>query len=274
MITWVFWESHVTELCEKWICCRNDYVYTRFEEFRICSGEVLFTNEHKAVFLKNKAKTYIDINGLEIFKYFSKKNKTKFKRKPRTEIETITTETIKIISAKKDKNIKGNHMSKIEKYTYMISDIYDSMQNTGEKLTDKAIKLQNLILELDYQNNLLLKSKILEEIDAVLNDGLNIVWNMVSKQNRNNKKITINKQKDISGHLRELLKIVNEKKALLTLIAQKMESLITTIKNKIDVFNEKLYKANKINKAELQSIESILTKFLNWIIKNFKEIIV
>ena len=156
----------------------------------------------------------------------------------------------------------------------MISNIYDSLQNTKEKLTDKAIKLQNLILELDYQNNLLLKIEILEKIDVVLNDGLNIVWNMVSKQNRNNKKITINKQNDISGYLRELLKIVNEKKALLTLIAQKMESLITTIKNKIDVFNEKLYKANKINKAELQSIESILTKFLNWIIKNFKEIIV
>ena len=156
----------------------------------------------------------------------------------------------------------------------MISNIYDSLQNTKEKLTDKAIKLQNLILELDYQNNLLLKTEILEKIDVVLNDGLNIVWNMVFKQNRNNKKITINKQNDISGYLRELLKIVNEKKALLTLIAQKMESLITTIKNKIDVFNEKLYKANKINKAELQSIESILTKFLNWIIKNFKEIIV
>ena len=156
----------------------------------------------------------------------------------------------------------------------MISNIYDSLQNTKEKLTDKAIKLQNLILELDYQNNLLLEIEILEKIDVVLNDGLNIVWNMVSKQNRNNKKITINKQNDISGYLRELLKIVNEKKALLTLIAQKMESLITTIKNKIDVFNEKLYKANKINKAELQSIESILTKFLNWIIKNFKEIIV
>ena len=201
MITWVFWKSHVTELCEKWICCRNNYAYTRFEEFHTCSGEVLFTNEHKAVFSKNIAKNYIDINDLKIFKDFSKENKTKFKRKPRTEIETITTETIKIISAKKDKNIKGNHMSKIEKYTYMISDIYDSMQNTGEKLTDKAIKLQNLILGLDYQNNLLLKSKILEKIDAVLNDGLNIVWNMVSKQNRNNKKITINKQKDISGHL-------------------------------------------------------------------------
>ena len=165
-------------------------------------------------------------------------------------------------------------MSKIEKYTYMISGIYDSLQNTKEKLTNKSIKLQNVTSELKYQNTLLLKNEILEKIDGVLSDGLNIVWNMVCKQNRNNKKITINKQKYISGYLRELLIIVNEKKALLTLIVQKMESLITTIKNTIDKFNEKLHKSNKINKAELQSIESIRAKFSNRRIKNFKEIIV
>ena len=51
--TWIFWKSHVTELCEKWICCRKIYAYTRFEEFRSCSGEVLFTNKHKTVFSKN-----------------------------------------------------------------------------------------------------------------------------------------------------------------------------------------------------------------------------
>ena len=101
VITWVFWKSHVTELCEKWICCRNNYAYTRFEEFHTCSGEVLFTNEHKAVFSKNNAKTYIDINDLDIFKDFCKENKTKFKKKPKTEIETIITETIKMITAKK-----------------------------------------------------------------------------------------------------------------------------------------------------------------------------
>ena len=106
VITWVFWKSHVTELCEKWIRCRNNYAYAKFEEFRTCSGEVLFTNEHKAVFSKNIAKNYIDINDLKIFKDFSKENKTKFKRKPRTEIETITTETIKAITAKKIKILK------------------------------------------------------------------------------------------------------------------------------------------------------------------------
>ena len=175
MITWVFWKSHVSELCEKWRYYNNNYAYTRFEEFCACSGEVLFTNEHKAAFSKNNAKTYIDINDLNMFKDFSKEDKTKFKRKPKTEIETITTETIKMIAAKKDKNIKSNYMSKIEKYAYMISDIYDLPQNTKEKLTTKSIMLQNLISELKYQNNALLKREILEKIDVVFSDGLNIV---------------------------------------------------------------------------------------------------
>ena len=55
---------------------------------------------------------------------------------------------------------------------------------------------------------------------------------------------------------------------------QKIQSLITKIKNKIGIFNGKLHKSDKINKAELQSIESILADFSNWITKNFKEIIV
>ena len=95
----------------------------------------------------------------------------------------------------------------------MISNIYDSLQNTKEKLTDKAIKLQNLILELDYQNNLLLKIEILEKIDVVLNDGLNIVWNMVSKQNRNNKKITIKRLKITSKDSKREKSIVNTNRA-------------------------------------------------------------
>ena len=66
---------------------------------------------------------------------------------------------------------------------------------------------------------------------------------------------------------------MKEKKALLKIIMQKIESLITKIKNKIDIFNEKLHKSNKINKAELKSIESILAGFSNRIAKSFTEII-
>ena len=223
------------------------------------------------------AKTYIDINELEIFKDFSKENKTTFKKKPKTEIETIATETIKMITAKKDKNIKGNYLAKIKEFTCMISDIYDSQLNTKEKLTDKFIKLQNLSSELKYakyQNDLFLIDDILKKIDDILNDSLNIVWNMVCKQNRkNNEKITINKKTDINRYLEEFEKIVNKKIILLKRTTQKIENLITTIKNKIDGFNEKLHKSDKINKAEIESIKRMFGKFLGRIINNFNEII-
>ena len=67
----------------------------------------------------------------------------------------------------------------------MISDIYNSQQNTKEKLTDKVIKLQNLSSELKYvkyQKDLFLIDDILKKIDDILNDSLNIVWNMVCKK--------------------------------------------------------------------------------------------
>ena len=109
--------------------------------------------------------------------------------------------------------------------------IYSKKQ---KKITDNIINTQNLLSEFVYaknQNNLLLMSEILEKIDAVFSDGLNIVWNIVCKQNKkNNKKITVNKQKDIKGYSRELQKIINQKTVLLETIMQKMASSITTTK--------------------------------------------
>ena len=42
-------------------------------------------------------------------------------------------ETIKMIVAKKDKNIKGNYTAKIKEYAHMISDIHDLQQETKKK---------------------------------------------------------------------------------------------------------------------------------------------
>ena len=36
-------DGHVSELCEKRVCYDGNYAYTRFEELRTRSGEVLFT---------------------------------------------------------------------------------------------------------------------------------------------------------------------------------------------------------------------------------------
>ena len=54
-IVWVFSnDDHISELCEKWMCHDSNYSYTRFEELRTCSGEVLFIREHKATISKDE----------------------------------------------------------------------------------------------------------------------------------------------------------------------------------------------------------------------------
>ena len=45
-IVWAFWDDdHISELCEKWVYYDGNYAYTRFEELRKRSGEVLFTRD-------------------------------------------------------------------------------------------------------------------------------------------------------------------------------------------------------------------------------------
>ena len=70
-IVWVFWNNeHISELCEKWIRCGCEYAYTRFEELRTYSGEVLFTREHKATISKRTSNNFINIDKLQVFKDF------------------------------------------------------------------------------------------------------------------------------------------------------------------------------------------------------------
>ena len=52
--TWIFWKSHVSELCEKCVQSAGNYAYTRFEEFRTCSGEYFLLMSIKQCFQKMK----------------------------------------------------------------------------------------------------------------------------------------------------------------------------------------------------------------------------
>ena len=67
-IVWVFWNNHVTEICEKWIYKNREYAYTRFEELCTYSGEVLSTREHKAITSKRKQNIFITIDELKVYK--------------------------------------------------------------------------------------------------------------------------------------------------------------------------------------------------------------
>ena len=89
-IVLIFWNYHVSELCEKWIYHDGSYAYTRFEELRTHSGEVVFTREHKATISKDILKTHIDIDDLKIFKDFSTSDKIMTKTKDKNKATTKT----------------------------------------------------------------------------------------------------------------------------------------------------------------------------------------
>ena len=68
-ILWVFWNNkHITEPCEKWLCCDGNYICTRLEELRTYSGEVFFTNEYKATLSEKDSRTYVGIDDPKIFR--------------------------------------------------------------------------------------------------------------------------------------------------------------------------------------------------------------
>ena len=70
-IVMVFWNNkHISNLCEKWIYRNREYAYTRFEELRTYSSEMLFTREHKATKTKRKSNMFIKIEKLRVFKDF------------------------------------------------------------------------------------------------------------------------------------------------------------------------------------------------------------
>ena len=68
-IVWVFWNNkHISELCEKWVYGNREYGYTRFEELRTCSGEVIYTRKDKAITTKREINIFLDIDELNVFR--------------------------------------------------------------------------------------------------------------------------------------------------------------------------------------------------------------
>ena len=61
----------------------------------------------------------------------------------------------------------------------------------------------------------------LEKIDAIIDQSLNIVWNMVCRENRiSTEEIKIDKHKEIEGYVSELTDVLNNK---IELVNRKLE---------------------------------------------------
>ena len=211
-IVWVFWNNvHVSELCEKWIYLNDKYAYTRFEELRTHSGEVLFTREHKATTSKDQSGTYIDIDDLKIFKDFSTSDKIRFKTKA------------------EDKDILDKINNKID----ITNRINEGLTKVKIKVTKKIELIYESICELQdeiYSDDSYLVE--LEKIDALIDEALNVAWNVICGENRTSpEEIKIDKHKDIDGYVK-LTDVINIKIELVNRMCQSIDHVMSEIRMK------------------------------------------
>ena len=245
-ILWVFWNNNkVTELCEKWIFYGGNYANTRFEELCTCSGEVLFTREHKATLSKEKSLTYIDIDAFKVFrnKYFQDEIVLKTKKKYKSFIDKVNKKITKLRWNKMLKTLS----EKVKKKINLINKLRIS------KL-EKNIYIDDLRSELDELN------KIDAKTDATADDALSVICNMMCKKNRKRlKEIDTDRKVELLDKVYDLLEhIINEIKSETDEIYTKMCNVNGLDKDALRLINDKLNEIMTQSKKYLIKIKDIL----------------
>ena len=167
----VLWDDdHISELCEKWIYYDGNYAYTRFEELRTRSGEVLFTRKHKATISKDESNIYIDIDELQMFKDFITKDKITTKTKTKTEGKDKDKTTLKTKTENKDPLDKiNNKISVINKLNGGLAKVKADVTKKVELIYEEMCELQDET----HSDDSWLRIVELNKIDAII-DKYNI----------------------------------------------------------------------------------------------------
>ena len=281
-IVWIFWNNgHISELCEKWIYINGKYAYTRFEELRTHSGEMLFTREHKAT-REDKSNTYIDIDDLKIFKDFSTSDKTTFKTKTKdkdkdknkTKTEDKDKTTPKTRTKTEDKDILdkiNNKIDTINKMNKRLEKVKAEVTKKIELIYESMCELQDEI----YSDDSWLRLVELEKIDAIIDETLNVVRNVICGKNRiSPEKIKIDKHKDIDGYVSKLTDVINNKIELVNRMCESIDHVISEIKNETNMIDEKIHKVSEMDNDTHHLINDKLKEIMKPSRKNLEKIVV
>ena len=241
-IVCAFWDDdHISELCEKWVYYDGNYAYTRFEELRKCSGEVLFTREYKATASKDNSNVYIDIDKLQMFKDFSIRDKTTAKTKDML-------------------NKINNKISMINKTNEGLAKVKAEVAIKVELIYEAMVELQDEI----YSDDSWLRLVELDKIDAIIEEAFNVVWKVLweNKNRINLEMIEIDKHKDIDGYVSELTNLINHKIGQVNRMCEELDHVMSEIKNETDKIDEKIHKVREMDDDTLHWIDDKLNNIM------------
>ena len=180
------------------------------------------------------------------------KTKTKDKNKATTKTKTET----------KNKDM----VDKINDKINMINKLYNRLEKAKANVIKRIELICKGIRELEdeiYSDDSWFRLVELEKIDAIIDEALNVVWNMICGKNGiNPEKIKIDKHKDIDGYVSKLTDVINNKIELVNRMCESIDHVISEIKNETNMIDEKIHKVSEMDNDTLHLIGNKLNEII------------
>ena len=192
------------------------------------------------------------------------KTKTKDKNKATTKTKTET----------KNKDM----VDKINDKINMINKLYNRLEKAKANVIKRIELICKGIRELEdeiYSDDSWFRLVELEKIDAIIDEALNVVWNMICGKNGiNPEKIKIDKHKDIDGYVSKLTDVINNKIELVNRMCESIDHVMSEIKNETNMIDEKIHKVSEMDNDTLHLINDKLNEIITQSRKKLSKIVV
>ena len=146
-----------------------------------------------------------------MYKDFSTSDKTTFKTKTKDKDKDKDKNKTTNKTETEDKDILDKINNKID----IINELNNGLTKIKAEVTKKIELIYESMCELQdeiYSDDSWLRLVELEKIDAIIDEALNVVWNMVRGKKRiNPEKIMIDKHKGIDGYVSKLTDVITIK---------------------------------------------------------------
>ena len=203
-----------------------------------------------------------------MFKDFSTRDKTTFKTKTRT----MTKDKNKTRTEDKNKATTETNtdnkdlLDKINNKIGLISKFDKCLAKLKVKTTKKVELIYEAIHELQdeiYSDDSWLRLVELNNIDAIIDEALNVVWNWICGKNRiSPEKINIDKQKGIDGYVSKFTDVIKNKIELVNRMCESIYHVMSERKNETNMIDEKIRKVSEMDNDTLHFISNKLKKFM------------
>ena len=159
-----------------------------------------------------------------------------------------------------------------------INNKIDTINKIKVKIAMKVKLIYGSMCELQdemYSDDSWLRLVELNKIDAIIGEALNVVRNEICGKNRiSPEKINTDKHKDIDGYVSKLTEVINYKIELVNRIEEAIDHVMSEIKNKTNMIDEKIHKVGEMDNDTLHLVDDKLNKIITQSRKKLSKIVV